>query len=658
MNKVNDPQQNVGFLEGVLVATTPGGPTPIRDLDGKPIRRLWPGWAPSYVMKLGEGLSLLVLHHENGTPQGWLLDHDLNKLGRLDVLLRKGANEIAARVAKALHQEFCRSLDYTQLGKDEARPEAPMSNLEPALLRTLIKMGSDDAVNVLRLEDLPQGLLTLTGSSTTLSAFWLMSREMVLRHLCDFVAGLSSPPIHIPRLSGAEPSFTARILPYGARHYALFARDQCNSQPYIRILSINRNRPEDLIYFPFDQTVIICDSEVSDTISARRAVRDLRDWFLKLPQHVQFDTLRPATVCGFLLQNDVHLGHALWEEMYALYRIVQERVRWAAVPYIYVVRGGSGAALYGDLSDIYPELSSCFVYVDSVKEAVEHASKNNVQLYVRFLKGAIEHIRIRGVLRDTRNRMAEMVHHHGREKGLDVAVQRVLGSTSQFQSCPVVVLGLRLSNRRPVDPLGFYVRLTNALVQRFGSVVIVLDGLNREEEQTNTTALIFNGGKKLSRGGDELNEELAFETSYRDACAGLPIQLVSCVGHPIRDNLFWLSQADFFVAPNGAGLAKLRWALDIPGYVLTSRTNLEYCTVVDLYAHPKHTEPPFQPLYMNLPSEVTDEPLDPPRTELPVESSTPHPENFTLDENVVLPRICDLVQLHHKGSGGANKRTA
>lgn len=84
------------------------------------------------------------------------------------------------------------------------------------------------------------------------------------------------------------------------------------------------------------------------------------------------------------------------------------------------------------------------------------------------------------------------------------------------------------------------------------------------------------------------------------------IEVVSCVGMPIRDNLYWLEQSDYFIAPLGAGLAKLCWVQNKPGFVLLSRLNLSYCSLLHAYDDERFMEPPFTKLDFNDQSDAID----------------------------------------------------
>ncbi len=216
----------------------------------------------------------------------------------------------------------------------------------------------------------------------------------------------------------------------------------------------------------------------------------------------------------------------------------------------------------------------------------------------------------------------------------------------------IVALGLRLTNRCPADVLDFYVRLTEALHERFERLIVVIDGISDPDETARAAAPIYNAA--LDGAPDRIHApqdtesakqaEYAFAERFSRRMRRPGVQVVSCVGKPIKENLFGLSKIDFFVAPYGAGIVKVRWIYNKPGFILLSAANVVNFDVDYLFTGELALEPPIAPLYMTTVDEVEDLPLDPPRVEPPGRVlAVPHPENFIVNEAMVIPRICAAV---------------
>jgi len=600
------------------------GVQPVFDRQGRPFESLRPGWAPASFLDLGGRFGLLnLLHEDSGAAASWLLDAEGRRLGDVAQLTKAANPAVAQAVGSALAKAFAGALAGGRAQKElDARKHAGLNKSAFKALRALASPGKVQALNA------RDGRIILPASALEASkSDVLLDRRLVTARLEDFIAGLANPVLTVPGLDGRTPADQVRHIPLGRneRHYtALIVRDTSESAPYIRIFRTKLKVGGEAIYFPQDDRLFLAGDFAES--EARNLIGTLQTWIFMQSAESQTRLLASTQVGGLLVRGIRNFGHGIWDEMQALDRVVASRASWKAEPWIYILEPESGAALYGDLEDVYPELRGRILTVASRGAAINHALANGVQIYNSSGRLA---------LAATRRRMERMAFRHGEAKGLVAAADAM--------PRPTIALGLRLTNRRPVDLLGFYTRLTQALCSRFGAVGVVIDGLNREEGQTKSAAKIFNGAVRRSEGQDELEEEQAFVEAYQLACRDLPAKIVNCVGRPIRENLYWLNQVDFFVAPNGGGLAKLRWAMDKPGYVLSSRINFDYCSLVNVYADAMQTEAPFSDLHMNSPEDVTDVPLDPPRAGPPAIQRIPHPDNFILNEAAVIPEICALV---------------
>ncbi len=333
-----------------------------------------------------------------------------------------------------------------------------------------------------------------------------------------------------------------------------------------------------------------------------------------------------------------HIGHAIWDELSPLDGALSELPRGMAPPPVFraTPAGGSGLDLFGPAEELYPELAGRLTAVETPVALLAGALAAGRQIFP---------LESRSARQASRRRIGAAAAALAARSGLAAEAEALIAGR------PVVAIGLRLTNRRPEDLGGFCRRLTAALAGRLGPCVIVLDGLNAAEDGRGTAATIYSAGsapgQRLSDGALEMEREAAFAAGFAGFAATLPgpVTVVSCIGMGLRANLHWLSRAGFFVAPLGAGLAKLRWALDVPGLVLTSRANLTLCTLADIYGSPGSMEPPFSPLHYTTVEEVEDLLPEPPRRPPSRPHGVPWPENFRFtDEPALIARICDLAE--------------
>lgn len=332
----------------------------------------------------------------------------------------------------------------------------------------------------------------------------------------------------------------------------------------------------------------------------------------------------PDKKLALILHNGekAHLGHFIWNEMFSLEQVVASAPE---PPAIYAPARSIDTWFYGPVEDLYPEVSGTVVPVPSEAEALRHALHTNNAIIPGFGSRSLlaSRRRIQAALRRDRDlRLAEE------------AVRAFAVDPRSGDRRPVVAFSLRLQNRTLEDPAAFFSDCAGAIADRFGSVGILIDGLNRVVGQPGGESFkLHNGGlgsERVAAGSQTtqlIDREHALADAVAAATAGRNVEVRSLVGTTMRPNLQWLDGADYFVGFQGAGLAKLRWALDKPGYVLTSRVNLLACGHLHIYDKAPYMEPIEAPLVMNgldAVQDLTATPDPPPKTGIP------HPTNFRL----------------------------
>lgn len=581
------------------------------------------GWKPTRVLGARGTLYVVLFEHVGGKVSGWLLTGRHEFVTDLSMVRESPRyDEIQRTITRISLAEAAGLLT----GQSDVIAHAPsMRPGEIAVLGQLLACLDSRLVCTTH----PLAEFAGPGALTTESLY------ASAQAFADFTQGIVTPK-GVPSGLSANVSVTdIRHIPleHSLQETAHLCWTKTSSCPFVILLNKKRRQLSSFVYAPERQAIFGDDFSEESASSLNRALAGLFLTIMSSGAWPQGQGFRTVSETGLILAGKAHLAHAIWDDLQAVERSLQLGQRWPKPPLVYV-RTGSGAALYGPLEDCYPELEGRFVYRETLQQIVGHALGHGVQLFRPEGRRA---------MRATRDRMTTVARRHGESNRL--AQRAALLSESVLGRRPVIVFGLRLTNRHPEDAMGFHVRLTEALVKRFGKLSLIFDGMNVDPGTGRPAARVFNASP-VDRGSrrSEVDIELDFVRQFRGAVAHLPVEILNCVGLSIRDNLFWLSHADFFVAPNGAGLAKLRWALDIPGYVLTSRINFTYCSLVDLYGDKTETEEPFRPIYMNAPNEVEDVPVQPPRTEPLRRRLVPYPENFIVAEESVIPRICDLVQ--------------
>ncbi|TAJ92137.1 MAG: hypothetical protein EPO41_14610 [Reyranella sp.] len=288
--------------------------------------------------------------------------------------------------------------------------------------------------------------------------------------------------------------------------------------------------------------------------------------------------------------NGNHLGHLVWNNLSGVHGLLAECETGGQPLIVYDLSIRPGADIYGSFGQLFPESSiqlrrpidddllDVRAFVDATRERRHLLS-----------------FRLAEVPTSLRERIQRSVNKDMVASAVVPLVRKWLGRNGDGPRRPVLALGLRLQNRSVPDLAGFYEQVVRHLYTSCApeGMFVVVDGMNAMP-----TGAIVAPESLIQR-------EIAFVEELRLQLADLPVEVISCVGMTTAENLIWLSYADMFVAPQGGGLAKLRWVLNVPGYVLTSAINLSQSGRVFLYSHKGHTEAPA-PLLSNRPDDVED----------------------------------------------------
>ncbi len=110
--------------------------------------------------------------------------------------------------------------------------------------------------------------------------------------------------------------------------------------------------------------------------------------------------------------------------------------------------------------------------------------------------------------------------------------------------------------------------MSGRAAERFGGVTIIIDGHGSKNNVAGAKTFDSHLVRKTERSSVEVGRQPAGEIteSPRDH----PVHVVDCVGRTLLDNPAWTRTADHGVARWRAGLAKYRWALNLPTDVMTS----------------------------------------------------------------------------------------
>ncbi len=162
---------------------------------------------------------------------------------------------------------------------------------------------------------------------------------------------------------------------------------------------------------------------------------------------------------------------------------------------------------------------------------------------------------------------------------------------------PMLLVTLRLGNRVWMEQEEGLVSLLRALGEEFPGLVAVLDGMNAFNHEGTSHALM------------SLEAEQALAGRLAARLEG-HVRVVDTIGCPLTESLMYCEAVDAYVAPVGAGMAKVRWIANKPGLAYSNTTMLAPGHLDGwLYDNPRYREAPVQAI--RIPREaVTDAPSD------------------------------------------------
>lgn len=291
-----------------------------------------------------------------------------------------------------------------------------------------------------------------------------------------------------------------------------------------------------------------------------------------------------------------HIGHLVWNVYTGIETaLALDSQRPSPGLIVHDLAGAAGDLPYGSLQRLFPELEGRIRLSETqLVEAFAAAIASDRHL-LPMVGPRIPLV--------TRRRLLKNIAEDHNAMAVAQLAQAAAGEGASAQRIPLLVLGIRLQNRTMPDLLQFYARVVRRLHKAAGAsrFAVFLDGLNTSQQ---------GGEPKLS---DALNvaavleRENAFAAGLRRELADVPVTIFNGVGLTLLNNLALLASACCFVAPNGAGLVKLRWVHRIPGFVLTSAQSLRFGPLVDCYGqHVEVEEDAPAPLDYTRPEEVED----------------------------------------------------
>lgn len=315
-----------------------------------------------------------------------------------------------------------------------------------------------------------------------------------------------------------------------------------------------------------------------------------------------------------------HLGHQLWNELAGIDQFLKAS-RGPHMPVWFVP--GAQVELWGPIDDIFPQIRG---NVDRSADRCDLAIRKSYETGACLVRITSNYVS--AGLRASLRRCVEA-------DPVDHEIWQTL-ACRPGRRAPVIVLGLRVENRTMTDLLEFCEELLICLANAFPGTTIVVDGHNSGSDGQG----ILSHGEPMAQQ-PPLAVERGIARHLERLQAGRDVTVVSALDASTYTSLAWCAHADCFISIWGASLAKYRWACNKPGFVITSKWNLQHRADLHIYDSPETMEMPTELAFIDVET-VTDLPGAPLLVDvLPGQESF---FNFSVDADRVFSRVLGLVQ--------------
>ncbi len=611
--------------DGILQLRIGGRIQPIL-VGGVPISGFLPGWRARALYTGFAPLFLLELEHEGGGRATWFLNHRMERAGDcldqlssdLRMLLRHNCLLVLGRLVDAVLNRCDPVLDPAAAAFLEVCPHT-RHQIAVWCLDALIPGSS-----LYLAADLQPHSLLFRGHGGSLTA---IDRDWLLEGLrVDWQARIAGF-LRSGRMEWPSPVDGTMLQAQGGLfvddfHFAYRFADHRHDLVFFVLVGDHHSVLAGL-WFPSMGLVVSPDQERRGL--AHTMLRHLPWWVLShvlVHARVLFPALRRGA-CGFasvMRLQGLHIGHQLWNELSGMQRALDAHPD--ALPDWIVPDAEGGTELFGPVDELFPELAGRVVRnLRTVEQVIDHAYRSDL-----FLLRVTSDVVTTALRR--RIQALALRSEAGRQAG--AAARRLVR-----RSAPVVLVGLRVENRTMVEMKPFLDGLVRSIASRHPGAVIVFDGHNA------SVGAGPGGGRTIRSHGEreggprptEVERELV--AAVRDDARCLDVTIADTIGQPVASSIGWCLAADCFVSVWGASLAKYRWACNRPGFVITSRANLQGRPDLHIYDSPRYVEDP-SPMIFVAAEAVEDDPAASLLVPMP---GQPLYFNLHLDAEQVVPAI-------------------
>lgn len=510
------------------------------------------GWNSHQVIKVGNIVYILILKHRNGKSALWYFNQDGDFIGNQASKLKGLGNKINLIVGGIFQKLFEELINEND--KDEIFPLfqsydclsveiADFIDLAQAITNENIKSSSD--------ADLRNQLL-VPGRDTQDAYISKSNSQSIVKITKKFTAYETSHGIVMSDFTVAYPcknsdnSFII-LIESGQYNCRLGLLDCSNGDIFEKIKDIGPNSPN----------------------SMRLQLRLLLEHIIKYKSAIK-DYFRSPTNAKIGILRNNHLGHNLWNDLTALYRIEKNNLL-KNLEEIVLFRGANG--------EPWIKLENF-----SNNAVINRNIFSQHDLINFFYKNHKFPIRLGDnfIFEDIANRIIKYSEVNCAKKSFKTADEIW------------VVFGLRFENRTWLNQKEGLLEISEYIAQNTKNLTIIIDGHD----------IINSTGKHHASHQESPDANInQLETNLFNILSekyhNTNIKVIDAVSLSIDCTVNLISKSDFFIAPWGAGLAKYKWISNIPGIIFTSQWNLKNKRDLKIYESDSFRERATPSLYVD-----------------------------------------------------------
>lgn len=582
---------------------------PITNVDGKlfageaqlgpNLPTIQPGWSASSIARTSLGVVLMQLQHEGGQSALWYLDESLRFIApNLDLVPEGPRQELIALYTQS-YMKVWRGVVGAGETIEPSFAAHPILSLVGAPRDEFLKTYSGEQVSqTLYWEtDGAPAALRVKDADGEPADLDIERISQVLRYstLSIITSAINQgAPIRIPALASQGDVSCQGGFALTANTFLYRFVEPQRKLSYIVIASHLYNRVIG-VYFPDSGLMIYKSADdrnfLENSDPGKPIILALMLEVAAHPHQIA-DYLRAVKPNSFaFVYCHHHLGHHLWNDLTGVDYIQEKTVdgdSWVAY-----VLGAQQSEMYGKLDDLFPKFQG------RVRRDVPNLEAYKLEFYrTGRIPVAPTGFRVTQTLRDA------IVDWNKRDP--DYALERAVHDRLRASGTPIVLIGLRVENRTLVNMEEFCVELIDGLVQRYGSVAIVLDGHNMAS--VDGKPVVFTSHMQGVAKVAPIAVERDIVRSLQDRYSGTNVEIIDLIGATMTRSIYWSCNCDYFVTPWGAGLAKYRWVANKEGVVLLNLSYHEHKYDRHIYFDDRTMENSGE--YYYLPAEYIEDVVD------------------------------------------------